>query len=61
MISFHLLYTLNDQFHDETKDFASFEEAESWLTERGASYWEIGVPDGNIAELERVLTRPTTT
>ena len=45
-MKFHLLYTTKDKiFHDEEKEFDSFPEAEIYLVNKEAVYWEIGIPD----------------
>jgi len=43
-MSYHLLYTLKDgTVVSEEKEFATFTEAENWLKQIGAIYWEIGI------------------
>lgn len=43
-MKFQIIYTLDNEVFSETKEFESFELAEYWLEEIGATYWEIGVP-----------------
>jgi len=44
-MQFHLIYTLNGKVDSKYMWFESFEDAEKYLKNAGASYWEIGLKD----------------
>lgn len=41
----HLIYKIDDKIHEEFKDFDLLSDADKYLEEIGATYWEIGLPD----------------
>ena len=46
-MAYHLIYTMPDgSVVSEEKEFDSFFDAEDWLEQIGAVYWEIGILEG---------------
>lgn len=47
---YHILYTARSgDFVTVEKEFSSFAAVKDWLRSIGATYWEIGLPDGKIS------------
>ena len=51
MKEFYIIYTLNKNVRTENRKFESFQDAENWLEEIGAEYWEIGMSEEDFKEL----------